>query len=229
MAETKSVEFKVPDEEAVTPATKEVPASKGRNSSFFNKLSQSFRRSEGERGADVETLRGINGADFEGYAMVTRGGGVGSGCGCFRHGDSAKERLILIKGPFCFVFKNEDAAAPKYAISFAPLKAHTRKPSHGLTVVTLETELGDVEYEMRFSEEDPAQAFAVAANKQAAKGVTEEARKRLGHGHLIQRSKSVKYAEKIAIGKISDQPEKKEKLTAEELVGLNPVIGIGLN
>jgi hypothetical protein len=223
MAETKSVEFKIPDEEAVTPAAKEVPASKGR-SSFFHNLSRSFRRSDGESGADVETLRGIHGADFEGYAMVTRG--VGSGCGCFRHDDSTKERLILIKGPFCFVFKNEDAAAPKYAISLAYLKALKRKPSHGVTVVTLETELGDVEYEIRFSEEDPAKAFAVAANKQAAKGVTDEARKRLGHGHLIIRSKSVKYAEKIAIGKISAQPEKNERLTAEELVGLNPVVGV---
>jgi hypothetical protein len=134
--------------------------------------------------------------------------------------------LEELEGPFCFVFKNEDAAAPKYAISLAYLKALKRKPSHGVTVVTLETELGDVEYEIRFSEEDPAKAFAVAANKQAAKGVTDEARKRLGHGHLIIRSKSVKYAEKIAIGKISAQPEKNERLTAEELVGLNPVVGV---
>jgi hypothetical protein len=223
MAETKSVEFKVPDEEAVTPAGKKVPAS-NRRSSFFQKLSRSFRRSDGERGADVETLRGIHGADFEGYAMVTRGGG--NGCGCFPRGNSTKESLILIKGPFCFVFKNEDAAAPKYAISFAYLKALKRKPSHGVTVVTLESELGDVEYEVRFSEEDPAKAFAVAANKQAAKGLNEEARKRLGHGHLLNRSKSVKYAEKIAIGKLSAQPEKKEKLTGEELVGLNPILGI---
>ena len=66
------------------------------------------------------------------------------------------EKLLLIKGPFCFVFKNEKDLAPKYAISLAHLKAKKQPSSEGisLTVVTLETGLGDVEYEVRFLQEN---------------------------------------------------------------------------
>lgn len=41
--------------------------------SFIVRARQSFLRSNGRRGADVPTLRGLTGADFEGEARVTRG------------------------------------------------------------------------------------------------------------------------------------------------------------
>ncbi len=45
------------------------------NSSILN-------RSHGERGADVETLRGTTGANYEGEAKVSRGGSSNGLCGC---------------------------------------------------------------------------------------------------------------------------------------------------
>lgn len=224
MTESKSVECNLTHKEAYTRVARKCLPS--RSSSFFRVLSQSFRRSNGERGADVETLRGIHGAAFEGYATVSRGAGIGSGCGCFRQDDSMKERYILVKGQFCFVFKTENAAGPRYAFSFAFVTAHQRKSYHGLSVVSLETALGDVEYEIGFSDEDSAFAFAAVADKQASEGEKEEIRKRLGHEHLIRRSKSSKYADKIATGKIAAQPKKKEELTAEDFARLNPFVGI---
>jgi len=42
----------------------------------------SLNRSHGERGADVETLRGTTGANYEGEAKVSRGGSSNGLCGC---------------------------------------------------------------------------------------------------------------------------------------------------
>jgi hypothetical protein len=79
-------------------------------------------RSSGERGADVETLRGTHGPDFEDFARISRGDA--GGCSCFGGSkDLLKERVLLIEGPFCFVFSKEDDPAPKYAISLAHMKA----------------------------------------------------------------------------------------------------------
>lgn len=178
-------------------------------------------RSGGERGADVETLRGTSGADFEGSASVKRGDG-GIGCGCFGGGEEEKERLLLIKGAYVFVFKNENAEAPKYAISLAHLKTKQTNP---LSLVTIESSLGDVEYQIKFSEESLAKKFVSVANKQAAIGEAEQVKKRLGHQHLLNKRKSVMYAEKVATKKIEDQPEKEEKLTAEDVQRFNTVPG----
>jgi hypothetical protein len=131
-------------------------------------------RSSGERGADVDTLRGINGPDFEGYALINRGDGAG--CGCF-DGKDLKERLLLIKGPFVFVFSSEEDKAPKYAISLAHLKTNMRGLSGGFHVVTLETNLGDLEYEISFKQENIAEFFVAAAKEQASAGEAEEVRK----------------------------------------------------
>jgi hypothetical protein len=40
-------------------------------------------RTHGQRGADVDTLRGTSGANYEGEAKVKRGGSNNGFCGCF--------------------------------------------------------------------------------------------------------------------------------------------------
>lgn len=208
-----------------------------------------FYRSGGDRGATVETLRGQHGADFEGYALVHRG--ETGGCGCF--GGKNLEKLILIKGPFCFVFEHEKDLAPKYAISLAHLKAKKQEQSHSLGpgLTTLETSLGDVEYEINFQGEEEAKTFVTTANKQAAKGESQEVRKvclvmvgdyiltiqqpsflinffllqRLGHEHLLNKRSSIRFAEQVALKKVQDQPEKAENITGEDLVQINMAAG----
>lgn len=134
-------------------------------------------RSSGERGAGVEALRGARGADFEGYATVDRGV-VDAGCFCFGQGSSVNdEKLLLVKGPFCFVFANESDKAPQYAISLAHMKCVKKAPKGGHFIVTLETNLGDVEYEMSFEKEDIATEFQEAVKKQAAVGQANEVKK----------------------------------------------------
>lgn len=46
---------------------------RGHRTSFLSRARQSFLRSRGDRGANVETLRGVHGSDFEGECYVTRG------------------------------------------------------------------------------------------------------------------------------------------------------------
>eukprot|EP00980_Cylindrotheca_fusiformis_P007058 scaffold1481_cov137-Cylindrotheca_fusiformis.AAC.12 len=222
MTENKSISFSI--EHKPIPVPSDTKASKSRNN-FIRKLSRSFSRSKVDRDSDVDALRGIHGSNFEGYCIVSRGGG-GVGCGCYRRGGDTLERFILVKGPFCFVFKNEDSPAPKYAFSFAHMTAHKQKPSHGIAVVFLQTALGDVEYEMRFSDDLEAAKFAATANEQAAKGESEEARKRLGHEHLLHRTKSVRRAETIAVGKIAAQPQKQQDYAADDMQTFFPIVGI---
>lgn len=52
-------------------------------------------RSHGQRGADVETLRGTSGANYEGEAKVKRGGSSNGFCGCFG-GSSDGEPVSLV-------------------------------------------------------------------------------------------------------------------------------------
>ena len=52
-------------------------------------------RSHGQRGADVETLRGTSGANYEGEAKVKRGGSNNGFCGCFG-GSSDGEPVSLV-------------------------------------------------------------------------------------------------------------------------------------
>lgn len=88
-----------------------------------------------------------------------------------------KEVLIMIKGPFIFVYKNESSQAPKYAISLCHMKAHRREEVHGHTTVDLETNLGDIEYEITFhTAKNPEQAknFVRIVGQQAAVGEKEE-------------------------------------------------------
>ena len=137
-----------------------------------------FNRSGGDRGADLDTLRGTHGPDFEGYATIKRaGGGIGVTCGCFGGGDDKKEKIILIKGTYCFVFMKESDSAPKYAISLAHLNAKVQPPSHGVHHVTIETSLGDTDWELGFEQKEIAQQFADAFRQQAAVGQSDEVRK----------------------------------------------------
>ena len=131
-------------------------------------------RSGGERGADVETLRGTNGADFEGYGIINRPDAGLVGCGCFGGNDN-KQRLLLIKGPFIFVYNDESDPAPKYAVSLANLKGKMHGTSG--TAVALEASLGDVEYEIIFDKESVAKEFLDTVKKQAAVGQAEAVRK----------------------------------------------------
>ena len=96
-------------------------------------------------------------------------------------GSSAKQQLLLIKGPFIFVFGHESDKAPKYAISLAMMKAKSQKGSAGNYLVSLETTLGDVEYEISFKSEGIANQFVDAVKKQAAIGETEQIRKVRNH------------------------------------------------
>jgi hypothetical protein len=218
----KSITFSEPEPEGPKKSPRRSSKANRRRSSFMQRIALSFRRSGGERGADVETLRGVSGADFEGYATITRG----EGGGCCSGGSDNSEKLILMKGPHVFVFKNEEEKAPKYAVDLAHTKATKKGLSHGSYVVTLETNLGDVEYVMNFKEETIADQFVEAATEQAKIGETEEIRKRLGHEDLMARSKSVKYASTVAKDKIKNQPEKQEKLTVDDMAAINPVVGI---
>jgi len=217
MSDKKSVEFELPIEED-KPRKELAPPS--RRSSFFKKLSQSFRRSNGERGADVEILRGFHGADYECHVYICRGS-LGYSCGCFGQKDASKERFLLIKGAFCFVFKDESSTSPKYAIGLAHLKA-TRQDRQN--TVVLATSLGDPEYTLVFPTTESAEEFIVVANKKALLGEVEEIRVRLGHEHLLQQSKSEKFAGKVARAKVTAEPKKKGRITPDEMAKMNQML-----
>ena len=149
-------------------------------------------------------MRGTTGADFEGTGRISRGGGVGLGC-CFGWGgdDSHKERLIMIKGPFCFVYSDENAKAPKYAIGLQYMNGERKGSS-----VMVQTNFGDLQYEVHFSDDETAKKFTSTLRKQASSAQAEEVRKKLGHGGLLNKRASVRYAETVALQKVKDQPEK---------------------
>mmetsp|Transcript_9036 Transcript_9036/g.19243 ORF Transcript_9036/g.19243 Transcript_9036/m.19243 type:complete len:259 (-) Transcript_9036:378-1154(-) len=218
---------------------------KNRRSSLFAAARASFHRTRGQSGASVETLRGSTGADFEGYATVHRGAEEGFleyfdlsnlfSCG------KKKEGLyfILIKGFHCFVFKDEEAKSPKYAIELMNRKAVVQ-PSHAsyvprvphpgvgkdatYTSVHLETSLGDVEYKFTFANEggkgEMANRFSGAVTAASNNASTEQVRTRLGHGGLLNKRSSVRYANQIGKAKAKDQPE--APLTSGEVLAGMP-------
>lgn len=206
--------------------TKRLSKRNSLRSSFFRLKSLSFRRSGGDRGADIDTLRGTHGPDFEGYATINRAGSVGVSCGCFGgKNDNKKEKIILIKGAYCFVFMKETDPAPKYAISLAHMKANLQQsPSHGVHRVTAETSLGDIEWELGFENKQLANQFLDSFRQQAAVGEADEVRKRLGHDKLLHKRGSVKYAESVAQKKLEEQPEKKENVLLEDVIRVEPMM-----
>jgi len=86
---------------------------------------------------------------------------------------SETKGFLLIKGPYCFVFKDENAPAPKYAISLAHMVP--RESSKGQ--VALETSLGDQEYIVTFDDGQVAPEFVSVVKKQASVGEQETVRK----------------------------------------------------
>lgn len=183
-------------------------------------------RSEGERGATPQILRG-QGADFEGAAKVFRGdelANVYSLVRCCVLCKRSKEdyKYVLIKGTSCFVFSNENAPSPKYAIPLERLHTERTKGSSDdvdttsslPSTVRLIRALGDVEYEFEFKNPDAASRFCRAVSKEVKVAADVSAKKRLGH--LVDsagRSNSVAYANKIAEAKKKDQPDNPSTVT----------------
>jgi hypothetical protein len=135
--------------------------------------------------------------------MVSRGNLGLFGCCC---GDSErnKERFFLIKGPFCFVFVKRDDMSPKYAVGLQSMKAVFK--STGSSVVILENELGDTDFEFTFADVETAKQFKTAVDTESQSAQVEAVRKQLGHEHLISKRSSLIYAETVAKEKVSDQP-----------------------
>ena len=90
-----------------------------------------------------------------------------------------KWAFILIKGPNCFIFANDQGTSPKYAIELARKKAYVKDNDD--KTVSLETSLGDVEYTFVFTTTEEASKFASTATKQAAVGEREIVRKVCPH------------------------------------------------
>ena len=125
-------------------------------------------------------MRGKNGPDFEGYATINRGNDIDFGCGCFGPAKDKKERLVLIKGPFLFVYLKETDKAPKYAVSLVYMKPILQKSAGKTYEVWLETAMGDVEYELCFAQKNIATQFVEAVTEQAAAGQADVVKK-VGH------------------------------------------------
>ena len=196
-----------------------------RRSSLFQRARASFYRSRGQSGASVETLRGTSGSDFEGFALVERCSGEDFSISCnpFSCCCGQKDGLyfLLIKGYHCFVFKDEDSVAPKFAVELNHRKA-VLQPKHDANhcVINLEASLGSVEYKFTFAKsyldendtvttpDAKASAFVAAVAAAASAAQTDEVRTRLGHGGLLNKRSSVRYANNIGLAKAKEQPEK---------------------
>jgi hypothetical protein len=153
----------------------------------FHLLPACHCRSGGKRGASADKLRGTNGAD--------------------------SESLLLIKGPFIFVFDSEGCSSPKYAISLKLLQAKINKTEGGRHPVVLETSLGDVQYELSFVDAEICSRFVKVVKEQSAYAEKAEIREKLGHGHLLNKRASTRFAEQIASEKVKEAPPKNEPNT----------------
>ena len=178
----------------------------------------------------MENLRGTKGASFEGRGKITRGAehavGCGGCCGVAGSDNDHKERFLLIKGPFCFVFSSEEAPSPKYAVGLQCMRANVKQQSasgsgSGRVKVLLENHLGDLDYEFSFENESIANQFKSAVEKEAASAQVEAVRKRLGHENLLIKRASVVFAENIAKAKESEQPD--APVTTKEIMENMPL------
>ena len=219
------------DKIEVTAAAKSVERRESRRTSLTRRLSAIFKTS-GENGASVVDLRGNTGSDFEGYASVQRSSnsnidtifGSSSCCGgggcCNDKTSTKQQKFILIKGYHCFVFDTENSTSPKYAIELINRNAtiiemssrpgsstNSATASTTLTKVNLETKLGDKEYEFIFPNESVANQFISTVSAASANAATDQVRQRLGHGKLLSKRASVRFAQKVGAKKTKDQPE----------------------
>jgi hypothetical protein len=189
-----------------------------------------IQRSDGARGASIETLRGTTGADFEGNGTITRVSADGRLLGCFccigssRDKYKNKERILLIKGPFCFVFNIDDTTSPKYAVGLHNIQPVIKDSSR--TTVVLETVLGvdTTNFEIHLKDSETATKFAKVVSEQSSTAQSDEVRKHLGHENLLHKRSSIAYAETIAIKKfINEQPS--EPITTKEIFDNMPQPG----
>ena len=113
------------------------------------------------------------------------------------------ERFLLIKDYHCFVFDNDEGMSPKYAIELMNRKAFigtlsilptsaTKKPKAPrqdptYTTVHLETNMGDVDYKITFSDCFLASKFCDAVTKASSNMTTDKVRTRLGHDILVNK------------------------------------------
>mmetsp|Transcript_23688 Transcript_23688/g.66166 ORF Transcript_23688/g.66166 Transcript_23688/m.66166 type:complete len:186 (-) Transcript_23688:176-733(-) len=165
---------------------------------------------------------------------------LGGGSGALRKNkkNSTREQRIVIKGPFCFVYEDEDDPSPTYALSLAQLTpvqtskhiavsgemAKGNKNKSGRYVmVKLESSLGDAEYTVGLPNQEIASDFIATVEVQAAAGEAEEIRKELGHEHLMYKRSSVKFAQQVATRKTKKQPKK----ASNQPASLSPT-GIGM-
>jgi hypothetical protein len=179
------------------------------------------RHGNGKDGSSPQTLRGTKGADFENVGRINRGSD-GIGCGCFGGPKEDKDRYILVKGPFCFVFTSETSSSPKYAIGLQDMRGKFNEKSRAGSrgYVLLETNLGEMEYELSFATEAIAREFATTVQQQSKAATSEIVRKRLGHEHLLNKRSSVRYAEAVALKKVDDQPD--APVSAQEILSNLP-------
>jgi hypothetical protein len=182
-----------------------------------------YSKKGGNGGSSVETLRGTKGADFENAGRINRGSD-GFGCGCLGGlSPEDKDRYILVKGPFIFVFTSETSDSPKYAIGLQNMGAKVKQAAAGSRGhVLLETNMGEMEYELSFATGAIAQEFAVVVMEQSATAASEAVRKRLGHDHLLNKRSSVVYAETVALQKVADQPD--APVSTQEILSNIPLV-----
>lgn len=191
--------------------------------SIFSRARQSFFRSNGDRGANVQTLQGLKGADFEGDCKVTRGNRSAL-FSCFGSDNTKpnKMRYVLVKGPNLFVFTKAESSSPKYAVDLERKKATLHPVVGQKQLVTIESGLGDVDYKFLFDlrdNSDVAKNFVVTLREQIAVGETSEMKQKLGHRNS-RNSKSVMFATTIAAKKKKDQPE--VPISASEIMANDP-------
>ena len=149
------------------------------------------------------------------------------------HGESPRYAIELVHRRAVLVPTNHD-------MHFVP-----RVPHPGANVETkyatinLESGLGDVEYRITLvsdhradaaADEDapsssPATRFVDAVNRASSAASAVEARTRLGHGGLLNRRASVKFALEIGNVKARDQPD--APISASEIMAGMPVTPTG--
>ena len=197
------------------------------SSEIFNSTLKIFQRTNGRNGASVRSLRGSSGADFEGNGVISRTTSNSMFnctslllCGCMTKKDT--ERFLLIKGFHCFVFDNDEGISPKYAIELMNRKAFIGTlsilPTSGTkkskaprqdptyTTVHLETNMGDVDYKITFSDSFLASKFCDAVMNASSNATTDQVRTRLGHDKLLNKRASVRFANTIGASKVKEQP-----------------------
>jgi len=208
-------------------------SSSSEGTSLFHRLSRTWTN-KSEQGANVRALRGIYGSDFEGYAVVCLGAVSASGTkkrsslGFAGISSDPKERFLLIKGSFCFVFKEEQSSAPKYVIR---LGSHTKSrvtnvTRHMTTVVMKQQEAS--EHKFVFLREGNAKNFCATVNRIATRKrgddemEEEQMQQRFGTEHqqlVLSKSKLIRYAESIAMETMDVEKTTKKERPAQVLRG----------